>query len=863
MAKIRKIYDDTIKPDGSKVAVYPVTVTRAVFSPDGERLDDILARLPVSLPYVALNDISELPRTETDNGYLIGENLYVWVGSGGNILEGLYQNCGKFRGPAGTVTNFPDEEDLTSVDGRLRLADRNNLNGKGYVILRRGTTLSEQITEDNTIYEIRYDFNLGGNSIEIPIGSVLKFNGGSLSNGTITGNDTVIDADLVKIFGDNLVFAGSFAAEEVYPEWFGTDSEDESPFINSAITACGYTTGRTVKLSGRIYNIRNTISIGITCSLIGTDIKKYTTSGTDLVWSTINVIGNIDGITYYTDSGYQHNRQIKNLYIQKDGSDKANKGIYVKGNSTSVRMQMLNWEVNNVTCTGFEYGFYIEGMGFYGISDNQFIKCAFTYNKIGLAIICTDTGEGSQKSAWVNQNEYTNCRINNNTIGGVVFSNVDSQENNFFNNCLFESNGAGYSASDIGNFDNIGFAFKLTSHRTVGYGVVYFNGCYFENNYPRRSNANSDLTVDEYEYNGNYFPNNIESISSMIICERGNVNLENNKLSGHVTYGKYTRSGLHMYMNDWQYSISYMASPTIDYLIDYGISLSYTKYQYLYINENTYPRESFTKKLLNITPASQGTEIKDLDIFIHHFTLPCDVISGGGFWRYNAYLGGTGKNSSNLGLLPNAPLYDMSYLWKAFAYNDSPEYTCYVQDVNFGIALGPNYVYKKINFVGKTTGAALKSGSKHIELYGDATFSRLLIELVDSSQSPDSTFAIAAAGAKRIEFINCTITIPSTARHLISSSTPVEVIFKNCTFTFGYVGSNPFTAVKQQNATLKFVNCTFPNGVTVEEQPTSGTTRPYLSSDAQAGIYFFDETLHKPIWSNGSGGWVDATGTSV
>lgn len=42
------------------------------------------------------------------------------------------------------------------------------------------------ISESNTIYEIRYDFDLDGESIEIQEGTVLKFEGGILRNGKIT-----------------------------------------------------------------------------------------------------------------------------------------------------------------------------------------------------------------------------------------------------------------------------------------------------------------------------------------------------------------------------------------------------------------------------------------------------------------------------------------------------------------------------------------------------------------------------------------------------------------------------------------------------------------------------------------------------
>ena len=45
----------------------------------------------------------------------------------------------------------------------------------GYVILRKNKTFAEQVTKTNTIYEIRYDFDLGGESVTIPEDCVLKF----------------------------------------------------------------------------------------------------------------------------------------------------------------------------------------------------------------------------------------------------------------------------------------------------------------------------------------------------------------------------------------------------------------------------------------------------------------------------------------------------------------------------------------------------------------------------------------------------------------------------------------------------------------------------------------------------------------
>lgn len=52
--------------------------------------------------YVVVASVSELPDPGVATiGYLVGTNLYLYVGTGGDTLGGKYQNAGPFRGPAG------------------------------------------------------------------------------------------------------------------------------------------------------------------------------------------------------------------------------------------------------------------------------------------------------------------------------------------------------------------------------------------------------------------------------------------------------------------------------------------------------------------------------------------------------------------------------------------------------------------------------------------------------------------------------------------------------------------------------------------------------------------------------------------
>lgn len=106
---------------------------------------------------------------------------------------------------------LPDEEDITqsAIDEQgntyLSLKDReynpSEFSGKGYVILRKNIVegknilTQDMINEPNTVYEIRYDFDLNNTEITIPENCVLKFNGGSLSNGTINGNYAKVETE--------------------------------------------------------------------------------------------------------------------------------------------------------------------------------------------------------------------------------------------------------------------------------------------------------------------------------------------------------------------------------------------------------------------------------------------------------------------------------------------------------------------------------------------------------------------------------------------------------------------------------------------------------------------------------------------
>lgn len=117
----------------------------------------------------------------------------------------------------GDVVNAADEEDITSKDNLLKLKDRDGALGMGYVILRKDKTFAEQVTKENTIYEIRYDFDGESATCNIPSDAVLYFNGGRILNMAVIGNNTAIIAPQTEIL-NNVTIDGTFNNSKVFSE---------------------------------------------------------------------------------------------------------------------------------------------------------------------------------------------------------------------------------------------------------------------------------------------------------------------------------------------------------------------------------------------------------------------------------------------------------------------------------------------------------------------------------------------------------------------------------------------------------------------------------------------------------------------
>lgn len=183
--------------------------------------------------------------------------------SNSSKLQVSYDEGNKWEDITDKFISYPDDEDITVVEDTsqtqlLKFKDRthnpNLASGKGYKILRRhwkevGGVRKNILTQDmidmaNTVYEIRYDFDLSGEEINIPKDCILLFRGGSLRNGSIILDQTIIDATLYQIFYN--VTTKGYSPSDCQVEWFGAKAYNKldieftysSDAIQNALDSC-------------------------------------------------------------------------------------------------------------------------------------------------------------------------------------------------------------------------------------------------------------------------------------------------------------------------------------------------------------------------------------------------------------------------------------------------------------------------------------------------------------------------------------------------------------------------------------------------------------------------------------------------
>lgn len=118
-------------------------------------------------------------------------------------LEQLSKSVIDLLSNGNTIINLADDEDLQENECHVikfkdRVVSDIQAQSYGYKYLRKnwvnGVNIlsSDNINKENTIYVIRYDYDLNNAELTIPENAVLYFQGGSINNGTITNLGKVL-----------------------------------------------------------------------------------------------------------------------------------------------------------------------------------------------------------------------------------------------------------------------------------------------------------------------------------------------------------------------------------------------------------------------------------------------------------------------------------------------------------------------------------------------------------------------------------------------------------------------------------------------------------------------------------------------
>lgn len=737
--------------------------------------------------------------------------------------------------------------------------------------------VGSRVPNSDTIFEIRYDFELAEN-ITIPSGCVLKFEGGCISNAsgngyTLNGNNTVLAGDVC--IHDSVSFGGSFYNDTIYADWFKTDGTDESTIINKAIELSKLA-GKIVKMSARTYNISNPILMTRYLTLSGANRNVRHRTGSSLTGTIIQVNSAVDGIMLSANNGYIYKTIIENITLV--GYEKNAVGIHFIPSETAG--SFTGNKFYNLFITNFEHGIKLDSVGYSGIAANVFELVNCNKNKVGFTIYSTPLEGEETRAAWVNANMWLNCRFSGNTIGGIYFKGMNSYQNNNFIDSVIEQNGEDYSPDDINLLDKIGFGFYGYASNLSG--CVNFERCYFENNYAWRE---GEPTANEFIYGTKTFPNDIEETNATIHIKTCGVSVSNCHIGRTIRFA-IARGVFKLKMHQNNYMTDRFCPYTseencgIDHFV-YVPEITTTRSTVIYVNEywnnsdNNFSMNSlvdfikfaeyaFNKRLVNIyinTPINESpiSLQNNRQIYTRHLGGPNATEAGTFNWGLNKSF-----TINNINDLANSLRANNADVAKVRIYGNT------VLDNNNG-------TYKitiPIHFKGNTSDCGFVTDSNAKNFYNDVTFENLTLSDYYTLEGDNPSTVIGSSddllgirGGKRFIFLNCTIKLSSIDKSIINGGLPCSVEFYNCTFELlNTPASLPATlyTTLSTNVNAVYYNCTFPNNVNAINTVHQGKTsdRPVLKTDYFKGYEYFDTTLGKPIYWNGTA-WVDATGATV
>jgi len=338
---------------------------------------------------------------------------------------------------------------------------------ENYIVLEKDVPLLEQIKETNVQYVIKDDFNLNGKSCEIPKGCKLIFEGGSIDNGVLIGNETKLVASHKEIFKKRLKLGGKWDVESFFPEWFGSGATNDGDDTEAIRRALEYGAGKMVVFStDKVYSVSDYLPVRSNTEII--------INGTIRVCSTVRHGSSFEFFDrFILQPEYEG---VSNVYVHGAGTFDANAAALKDSQQTPFRVHHCrNVRIEDITIKNYGMHHAIE----IGGSENVVIKnvsfCgAIRNNNYGpsATIQIEDISESGTGGAV----PYDGTVSRNITIDGCVF--CPSKETGEWYTAVGTihgrlQGGRKYENITIKNctFDNIGKSYSY-SHRA---SVVFFD----------------------------------------------------------------------------------------------------------------------------------------------------------------------------------------------------------------------------------------------------------------------------------------------------------------------------------------------------------------------------------------------------
>lgn len=728
-----------------------------------------------------------------------------------------------------------DSEDITAtVDNlnqtSLTFADKNynttDYSGLGRVYLRKniqsvvnpntGITYStnlltqEMLNKENTVYIIQYDYSLNYQTVSIPDGCVLQFEGGSISNGTLQLNNTILDGD--PLFKDAVSVTGTINNSYLRPEWFGASStlEDNTKAINSALYAAYILGVEVVRLRNTTYNISGTLNIYPYCSLIGDNELNNKYSGTQIVQN-----GKVDAITFVRESGDLLNIGVKNLSIVCNISTESS-GISVISDEAS----LFNCTFDGIFIKGFKNGININISGNLGIGYNRFEKCNIVYCNIGINI---EGNSIANNSPWCNYNSFVKNEINNHIIGGVYIHGVTSTQEIDFSNNTFEGIGKGYTIDLLNTFPFLGFAIKVDS--LYRRGAIKVRDNYIEIVYPVRTGV---PTSNEYTVEGRVFPNRIKNEGAVLQFNNCEAVIENNFIGNFCTLVRVEGSfGLTINSNNYEMSGLIYANSESE-LVNYLVYINSSNFinSFLCVKEiqpNNNSRFPYTQHLFENDYVFDSSITLSTDIITfnqvnsgttssNHYNLSNRQLSA-----YKIYLDSTKNNQvSILGLSPITAKPTLASVFSAPVIYKNTINIDVIGDSTVGDFTDSNIINKGINIRSKNDNKlSYSANSRNLKVSRDITFEGLYIQ---NNNLDYPYFLETVEDSVTINFINCTIEYSNLGKYLVKAAPNCTINFINCNFVTSTETTGEFKIVYSEGTKVFMSNTTFQSGCTYSEE---------------------------------------------